>query len=326
MKLITETSRPASLGAMTALIAAIAVLLLCGLFELVTPAHDLAGSSLGIRNHNFRLPILYATAGGGHTLLSIFGALFLLLRLKAEQPKLELQKTVRLLQATFVGISAAVLILCYLNVSVVQQSYFQTVLPLEGDYRFGFLLGKHRIPLLGAELETFAVIPLMLVLFGIFFSVIACFWMAHRSIDFLRKADDLQPAEVADMKRGIVQLVTLMAVVFTTSTLSTIVFLQIGRDWLESSDAKTAYIQNGYAMAIFWSVCFTTIFLVILIVPLLWIAIHTRRLQRQAKYADRKTAYFDQIYEVISYKFLAQLGTAVISPIITSSIAAALGS
>jgi hypothetical protein len=327
MKSILETSRPAILGILTALGATTSVLVLCALFEVVNPIYDLTPSNLAApHNANARFLILYSAAGGSHILLCTLGTFFLLFRLRSEQTKFELRKTIACLITSFIIISAVVILFCYLNTNLVKQSYIETMLPLQNDPRFGMLMERHRIPVFGSEFQTFASIPLFLVLFGVLFSVTACFWMAHQAVDFLRKASDLKPTEIAKIKRRVAQLIALMAIVFTTSALSTIIFLQIGRDWIQEGSRKIAYIQNGYAMAIFWSVCYTAIFLLILTIPLFWVTHRTKRFERQAKYAAGTALHFDEIYRQVSYKFLAQIGTAIISPVITSSVAAILGS
>jgi hypothetical protein len=117
-----------------------------------------------------------------------------------------------------------------------------------------------------------------------------------------------------------------MSLIFTTSAIATIVFLQIGRDWIDKGEVREVYIQNGYAMSIFWSACYTSVFVSILLVPLFWLASQMVRLRRQAKVSHFGASPYDQIYDLVSYKFLARIGAAVCSPIVTSCIAAVWGS
>lgn len=323
---VTPTG-PARLGLVTALGTGLTVLVACGIFQLMIPVHsDIPAASLGPENQNLRAIILYAAAGGCHTLSCTFGSLLLMVRLKAEEPPFEFLKTIMGIATSFVVIISCLFIACYFDLAVVEQSYFETMRPLLDDGRFGFMLGEERIPLSQVHLQPFALLPLTFVILGVFFSIVACFWVSHRAIDFVHKAQDLQKREITELKSEVAQLISLLSIVFTTSCISTIAFLQLARDWIEKGPVRDAYIQNGYAMSIFWSACFTMIMLGILLIPLFWVGRHTLRLRRQAKFSGRGLGFYDPFYEVFSYSFLSKVGAATLMPILTSSIAAVIGS
>jgi hypothetical protein len=214
----------------------------------------------------------------------------------------------------------------YLQLELVQQSYGDTVLPLRSDHRLDLLLHDYSIPLLRFQFEPFAVFPFSLILFGVLFSAVACFWAAHIAATFSYRADDLKKSDLLHVKRDIAQLITLLSVVFTTSCISTIIVMQIGRDWIEKGPERDAYVQNGYSMSIFWSACYTSIFLTILLIPLFWTARKTLRVRRQATFRGSKPDFFDPFYDVFTYPFLSKAGAAVLMPMITSSLAAVIGS
>src|SRR5262249_43130388 len=160
---------------------------------------------------------------------------------------------------------------------------------------------------------------IILILFGAAAAVMACFWIAHKAIAFAHRADDLTRPDILELRRSMTQLVGVITVVFMTSTIATITLMQIGRDWIEKGDTKDAYVQNGHAMSIFWSGCYTTVTILIILLPLWWIAWRTRRIQRQAQHAGERVTLYDQIFENVSYSSIAQAGIAALTPLLTSS-------
>jgi predicted negative regulator of RcsB-dependent stress response len=166
----------------------------------------------------------------------------------------------------------------------------------------------------------------LLTLAGVAVAVAACFWVAQKASTFTNRADDLRPLQIAELKRSIGQLITLTTVVFTTSTIATIALMQIARDWVEKGAVRDAYIQNGHAMSIFWSANYTCVTALMVILPLWWIAARTRRIQRQAKHAGDRATFWDQIFEVVSFRSVVQAGCATLAPLLTSSFAATFGS
>jgi len=237
---------PSRLGLATALAAGVAVLLLCAIFQFVVPAHDVSAYvPANPGNVNLRALILYAAAGGAHVLLCSLGTAILFFRVRVAEPnfrKITVDFTI-----AFSVIIAVVVLGCYLNLRVVQQSYFETIQPLQGDPRFGHLLGEHRIPLIAARFQLFAIFPLVLIAFGAAIAIVACFWVSQRMVDFVRTADGLKEAEIMEMKRDVAQLVSMISAIFTTSTVSTIALLQLGRDWIEKGPSRDAYIGRVIA-------------------------------------------------------------------------------
>lgn len=320
-------SHPGNLGLVTSLGAGLSVLLLCAIFEVIVPLRaGTSGTQFISSNNNFRAIILYAAAGGCHTLLCAFGTLLLGARLRAEETPFALRKMSWRLGISFLLIIGTVLVACYWRLAVVEQSYFHTMRPLSGDARFGILWHYLQIPQSDIRLQVFALVPLTFVMLGISFSILACFWTAHKAVDLVRRARDIKEAEIVELKREIAQLLSLLSIVFTSSCISTITFLQLGRDWIEKGPLRDSYVQNGYAMAIFWSACFTIIMLMIVLVPLFWVGWRTLHIRRQAKHAGDKSRYFDPFYDVFSYGFLSKSAAATLMPIVTSSIAAVIGS
>lgn len=328
MNPIATLSRPSRLGFATAIGTAIGALVLCTVFESVvpTPADTMATNYLGQRNLNFRSIILYATAGGMHILLCCGGMIFFIEQLRRGETKFELKNIMAHGMIGLCVVCSVVLLACYLEMNVVRHSFADRVRPLESDARLAFLFARHSIPFINFEFRSFALFPLLLVLFGVAVAVTACFWIAHKAITFANRADDLKKSEIAELKRSLGQLISLVAVIFTTSSIATIALMQIGRDWFEKGVGRDAYIQNGYAMSIFWSACYTCVTILMVLLPLWWIAARTRRIQRQAKHAGDRPSFFDQIFEVISFKSIAQAGAAALAPLFTSSLAAVFGS
>jgi hypothetical protein len=198
--------------------------------------------------------------------------------------------------------------------------------PFENDERLHFLVAPSDIPLINLNFRRFAYFPLALVFFGVTVAVPACFWISHKVIDFANRADELKKHEIVQLQRNLAQLITLTSIVFTTSTIATIALMQIGRDWIDRGNVRDAYIQNGHAMSIFWSACYTAVIAAMVLIPVCWIAGYTKRIQRQAKYSGGRASFYDQISDVTSYKSLFQAGTAMLGPLLTSSVAAVFGS
>lgn len=320
-------ARPSRLGLAATIGTGLVALVLCLAFEFVVPIQTgHSASYLGQNNLNLRSIILDATAGGMHILLCTAGMIFFLMQLRSGESKLELKRIVIGAVIGFSIIFGVVLIACYLDINLVRQSYHERVLPLQQDVRLGFLLAKIAIPYLNIEFQPFALFPLLLVAFGVAVAVVACFWIAHKAIAFANKADDLKKREIVLMKRSVAQLITLTTIIFTTSTLATIALMQIGRDWIEKGSARDAYIQNGDAMSIFWSACYTAVIGAIALIPLCWIAGYTKRIQRQARYSGGHASFYDHIYEVISFRSVSQAGAAMLVPVATSVIASVFGS
>jgi hypothetical protein len=317
---------PSQLGFATSLGACTSVVLLCALFEILIPQSAGLIVQTGAEIAQMRFVILYAASAGSEILICTFGALFLLARLSSEEPRFELRRILIAICISFTIIVLIVLIACYLDISVVWQSYHQTVLPLQQDSRLGFLLDIYSVPLLHFEFQVLAVLPLSLVFFGVAFSIVACFWASHQAVDFVRKSGDLQRRDITKLKRGVFHLTSLLSVVFTVSCISTISFLQIGRDWIEADAARATYIQNAYAMSIFWSVCYSSIILGILLIPLFWAGGRLVSVGRQAKHAGGPRSFYEQLFDMFSYGAISKVGAAAIMPILTSSAAALIGS
>jgi hypothetical protein len=284
------------------------------------------GNYLGEKNLNLRSIILYATAGGMHLVLCIGGFAFFLQQLRTTESKLELKRILIGILVAFSVISSVVIVACYLDINLVRQSYFERMRPLQNDVRLHLLLATTTLPFVNFEIHSFAFFPLILVIFGVAVAVTACFWISHKAIRFADKADGLKKAEIVELKRSIGQLVTVTSIIFTTSTIATIALMQIGRDWIEKGPARDAYVQNGYAMSIFWSACYTSVTVLIVLIPLYWIVGYTKRIQRQARYSGGRPTFFDQIYEVVSYKAVSQAAAATLVPLFTSTMAALFGS
>lgn len=328
MNVDSTLAKPSRLGAAIALSAASAVFVLCLVFEFLVPApNGTTTDYLGQKNLNFHSLMLYATAGGMHILLCGGSLVFFFEQLRKGESALEFRSVLLSILITFGIIALVVFIACYIDMKVVVQSYQERVKPLYPDGRLSSLLCRH-IPLLFSpqKVELLALFPLTLVLFGIAAAVMACFWISHKAIAFAHRAEHLERADILLLKRTLAQLIAIITIVFTTSTIATITLMQVGRDWIEKGAVRDAYIQNGYAMSIFWSACYTSVIILIIILPLWWIARRTRRIQRQAKYAGDHPTLYDQIFEAISYESIAKAGGATLTPLLTSSIAAVLGS
>jgi hypothetical protein len=328
MRLTVALDRPSRLGLATALGTAAGVLALCIAFELVVPA-SVGGAVLdhvGDKNLNMRSIILYVTAGGMHTLLCCGGIIFFFDQLRREQSATEFKKTVAYSLLAFGIMCAIILAACILKLNVVEHSFQDRIRPLESDTHLAFLVGPRELKLVNLSFRPFAVFPLLLTFAGVAVAVAACFWIAQKATRFADRADDLKPLQIAELKRSVGQLIALTTVVFTTSTIATITLMQIARDWVGKGAIRDAYIQNGHAMSIFWSAnyCCATVLMVIL--PLWWIAARTRRIQRQAKHAGERATFWDQIFEVVSFKSVVQAGCATLAPLLTSTFAAAFGS
>jgi hypothetical protein len=319
--------RPSALGLATTLGAAAGALLLCLVFESLVPrlASPISGY-IGDKNLNLRSIIIYVTAGGMHMLLCGGGIAFFIDQLRREQSALEFKKTIIYVLLAFAALCTAVLIASALHLNIVEHSFHGRIRPLENDPRLAFLLAPQEIKFVHLRIRPFAVLPLLLTFFGIAVAITACFWIAQKSVAFVHRSDELKPSQVAELKRSIGQLITLTTVIFTTSTIATIALMQIARDWVERGDVRGAYIQNGHAMSIFWSACYTCVTALIVIIPLWWIATRTRRIQRQAKYAGERRTFWDHIFEFVSFASVIQAGLAVLAPLLTSSFVAAFAS
>lgn len=327
MDLYTYLARPSRLGLATTLGTSVVALVLCLAFEFVVPAQsDHLASYLGQKSFNLRSIIFYATAGGVHILLCAAGIIFFSLQMRSAEPKLELKNITIGIIIGFCVVFGIVILACKLDVNLVQQSYQDRIAPLQQDGRLASLLAERTIPFLGLKFQPLALFPLLLVAFGVAVAVVACFWIAHKAIEFVNRADDLKKQHIVEMKRSVAQLITLISIIFATSTLATIGLMQIGRDWIEKGAARDGYIQNGDAMSMFWSAGYTCSIGAIVLIPLCWIAGYTKRIQRQARYAGGRASFYDHIYEVISLRGVSQAGAAMLAPVLTSAIAAVLGS
>lgn len=313
-------ARPSRLGMATSLTAAVAMLLLCLTFECVVPGTNPTGPNagyLGQQNTNFRVVILYAATGGFHIFLCVMGGVLLASRLNAETSKIDIVAIVRNIIVSFALIYGAVLLGSSLKLNVVVHSYHATMLPLRADSRFRFLFSDNDLVRRGFDIELFAFAPLTLIFFGVGVAVVACFWISNRAVGFIHSHDELRKRELDYLKRDVSVLISLISIIFTTSTVSTIAFLQMGRDWIDKGPIRDAYVQNGYAMSIFWSCGFSCIIIAMVVVPL--IAVKRGRKVR----ADM---LYNSIHDILSYRFASQAGLAVLMPILTSSLAAMLGS
>jgi len=327
MKLTAALDRPSRLGLATALGAATGALALCLAFDVLVPLS--VGSTvdyLGHNNLNIRSIILYVTAGGMHILLCCGGMAFFFDQLRRTESTPEFKRTIRLALIAFCIVCAIILLACALKLNVVEHSFQDRIRPLESDARLAFLLAPREIPFIHIGIPAFAAFPLLLVLFGVAVAITACFWIAQKAVTFANHADDLKATQISELKRSVGQLLSLTTVVFTTSTIATIALMQIGRDWLAKGAVRDAYIQNGHAMSIFWSACYTCVTILMVLLPLWWIATRTRRIQRQAKYAGGRATFWDQIFGVVSFKSVVQAGCATLAPLLTSSFAAAFSS
>lgn len=327
MTLAAALDRPSRLGLVIALGAASGALALCLGFEIIVPSSvESTAGYIGQENLNLRSIILYVTAGGMHTLLCCGGMVFFMDQMRRAESALEFRRTIIFAFIAFGIVSAIVLLACALDLNVVEHSFQDRIRPLESDARLAFLLSPWRLPFTHFSFRPLALFPLLLTLFGIAVAVTACFWIAHKARTFANRAGDLKIAQIAELKRSVGQLLSLTTVVFTTSTIATIALMQIGRDWLGKGASRDAYIQNGHAMSIFWSACYTCVTILMVLLPLWWIAARTRREQRQAKYAGGRASFWDQIFEVVSFKSVVQAGCAALAPLLTSSFVATFSS
>lgn len=315
--------RPSRLGFATALGAAAGVLVLCVAFEAFVPQSSTAANGyVGDKNLNFRSIIIYVTAGGMHMLLCAGGMAFFVDQLRREQAALEFKRTVAYALLAFGIVATIVLASSAFDINIVLYSFQERVRPMEGDARLLFLLRPREIPIAHSHICLFAIFPLLLTLFGVAVAVAACFWIAQKAITFSHRSDDLRPTQVAELKRNVGQLITLTTIIFTTSAIATIALMQIARDWIEKGAVRDAYIQNGHAMSIFWSACYTCVTALIVIIPLWWIAARTRRLQRQAKYGGEHRSFWDHMLGLVSFASVIRANIAVLAPLLTSSFVA----
>jgi hypothetical protein len=327
MNLAAALDRPSRLGLATAIGAAIGALTLCILFEFLVPLPiDAAATYLDAKNLTQRSIIIYVTAGGIHMLLCSAGMAFFFDQLRREESTLEFKWTIGYAMVAFCIIGTFVFVVCSLGLNIVAHSFQDRIRPLESDVRLAFLVTPRPIPLTHFNVRPFAIFPILLTLFGVAVAVTACFWIAHKAVTFASQANDLQPAHIIGLKRSVGQLISLTTVIFTSSTIATIALMQIGRDWLDKGAVRDAYIQNGHAMSIFWSACYTCVTVLMITIPLWWVAARTRRIQRQAKHAGARATFWDQIFEVVPFKSVIQAGCAMLAPLLTSSFAAAFAS
>lgn len=327
MDLPAALSRPSNLGLFTAMGTASGALALCIAFEIFVPRSQLSTIVyLGEANLSFRSVIIYVTAGGMHLLLCLGGIVFFLDQLRRTESTREFKRSCVCAALAVSTICGALLIACALDLKLVEHSFQSRVRPMETDPRLAFLLTIRRIPYVHAEFRIFATFPLLLIVFGIAVATSACFWLSHKAAIFSNRADKITAKQVAELKRNITALVSLTTIIFTTSTVATIALMQVGRDWLDKGSAKEAYIQNGHAMSIFWSGVYTSVTILMIVLPLWWIASRTRRIQRQAKHAGDRPSFWDHIFDVVPLKSVLQVGGAALSPLVTSALAATFAS
>lgn len=325
MNLTSALARTSRLGIVTALGTALGILALCLVFQFVVPAPVGSETSYtGQKNFNYRSLILYATAGGMHLLLCIGAVVFFEEQLRRNESRVEFSNVLVYAAIALCVIFSIVLFACWVDLNVVGQSYDERIRPMQGDPRLSFLFAARLLA--GLKFHLFALFPLALVFLGVAAAVMACFWISHKVIAFADRADDLKNADVLELKRNLAQLIGFIAIVFTTSTVATIALMQVGRDWVEKGSLRDAYIQNGHAMSIFWSACYTSVIALIVVLPLWWMASRTRRIQRQARHAGGRSTFYDQIFESLSYQSIAKAGVATLAPLLTSSAAALFGS
>jgi hypothetical protein len=316
-------ARPSRLGLFTSLGAAMGALILCLVFDALVPlSANFLADGLGQNNLNVRSIILYVTAGGIHILLCCGGMIFFFDQLRRGASAAEFRKTILCVVVVFCTISAFVALACMFKLNVVEHSFQYRIRPLEGDPRLAFLLAPQNIPFIHFSVRPFAIFPLSLVFFGIAVATVACFWISHKAVAFADHAGKLKNTQISELKRSVGQLLSLTTIVFTTSTIATITLMQIGRDWIGKGAIRDAYIQNGHAMSIFWSACYTCVTILMVLLPLWWVAARTRSIQRQAKYAGDRIGFWDQIFEVVSFRSVIQAGCATLAPLLTSSFAA----
>jgi hypothetical protein len=327
MDIFRYCARPSRLGFVTAIGTSLVALVLCLAFQFVVPATaDHAMGYLGTKNSDFRSVILYATAGGSHILLCTAGMAFFIWQMRSAEPVAEFRRIVIATGIGFLIIFGSVVCACYFNLNLVQASYAVRIAPLYPDGRLANLLSFKTVLFTQLNIQLLALFPLTLVAFGVLIAVIACFWISHKAIAFAHKADDLRKEHVVEMKRNLTQLITVISVVFATSTLATIALMQIGRDWIESGSERDSYIQTGDAMSIFWSAVYTSVIGAIVFLPLIWVAGYTKRIQHQARYAGAKSSFSDNVYEALSLTGVARAALAMLTPLLTSTLAAAFGS
>jgi hypothetical protein len=325
--LLRQFRTSSQLGTLTAISASATVFILCSIFEFLAP-HPITPVTgvFSHSNYQIRFLIYYATTGGLHVIFCLFGTLFLLGRLKSEEPSFELRKIVVCMIICCSAILVPAIVACYLPLDFVSLSYDQIISPLKADPQMKFLMESVSIISTNFHFRLFAIYPVGLVALGIIFSVVACFWISHIAITFLDRAQDLEHSDIVRLKSDVTQATSLLGIVFTTSTITTVVSQQLGRDWIEALDRKRIYIQDGYAMSIFWSTCYTSILLSIILIPLLFVGLWILPFKRRASSSRRESVYYEQIYELVSLKFLTQIGAAILAPIFTSSLAAIIGS
>lgn len=327
MGIDSALARPSRLGTVTALGTAFGILILCFVFQLVVPTPATPETAHIVQsNLNIRSFVLYATAGGVHILLCAGSMVFFWEQLRRGESKLEFANVLASASSTFCIIILVVLVACYLDMKVVAYSYEERLRPMESDQHLAFLLTKHVIPFVNAKAQLFALFPFILIAFGVAAAIVGCFWIAHKVITFTNRVDDLKSHDILALRRHLAQLIGLVTVVFTTSTIATVALMQIGRDWIEKGPTRDVYIQNGHAMSIFWSACYTSVIALMVILPLWWVARRTRRIQQQARRSGGHPTFYDQVFELVSYKSIVQAGIAILAPLLTSSIAAVFGS
>lgn len=327
MNLTAALGRPSNLGIFTALGTGACALVLCLVFEWLVPLPPIPPLEyLGEKNLSFRSVIIYVSSGGLHVLLCIGGIAFFFDQLRRTAASQEFRRTCAYASIAVGVICAIVLLVCILDLKIVEYSFQSRIRPMESDARLTLLLAPQQLPLIRTGYRVFAIFPLLLVMLGVAVATVACFWIAHRVVAFSDHAEELGKKQISELKRSITALVSLTTIIFTTSTVATIALMQIGRDWVRTGPVKDAYIQNGHAMSIFWSGVYTSVTILMIVLPLWWMASHTRRVQRGAKHAGARPSFWDQIFDAVPLKSVLQLGATALTPLVTSALAATFAS
>jgi hypothetical protein len=327
----------------TILMGLIPVSLAIILFEILIDVKPYCGelSSLKIAdNYNLKMLIYYIVAGFAHLVICSV-IVYHFYQTTKKEASTEIIKAINKRRIFFLAImfiSVYFFDCLRINIAYLSHERLYKIMSQSIFFKQSFkAFPKDFIPFLGVVnwFHIFSIFPFFQICFAIAVMIFGCFYVGRELYVYIDQKNDIESPQlikqfIADLNKSLKNYFQLLSVVLVSSTIATVLFLQVPVSLIKDEKLRLRYNDLSMAMGVCWGVIFSLTLLFLCIYPYKLIYKKISSLSQNVRvmdnteledWIDENTSYYSLVGNVkLILSILSPATAGIITTIISKSI------